>query len=80
MSMAQRIVLGVGILVALLVVLFPPWLYIYSEPGRHETDPKILGGGSSSRGAEHQERDAGYHFLLTQPPLSGRGCAWCTLR
>lgn len=52
MNATQRIVLIAGLSVALGMILFPPWKYVYDLPKPFLT---------------HAERPAGYHLIFIEP-------------
>lgn len=54
MSLPQRIVLGIGVLVIVGMVLFPPWIFVYHY------EPVVRRLGSYE---QHIERPAGYHAI-----------------
>jgi hypothetical protein len=49
-NLAQRIILILALLVAFVMVLFPPWVYVYDPPARTRF--------------VRSERPAGYHLLF----------------
>lgn len=63
MNNKQRILLGTGLLACLAMLLFPPWTFVYDRP---PSSSRSEFTGSRSRGHEHSERPAGYHFIAGQ--------------
>lgn len=59
--------LALGAIIIAGMVLFPPWLFIYTEPASQGSP---LDRFSSSHGEQRIERPAGYRFLFGQhvPP------------
>lgn len=57
-NLSQRIVLGVAAVFIAVIILFPPWNYVYSFPGEHLYQRPFP--------AERSERPAGYHWLFGQ--------------
>lgn len=47
------------------MTLFPPWLYLYTEPAWSGSQLDKFSSGF--HGEEHGERPAGYHFLFSGP-------------
>jgi len=64
MNSAQRIVLGLGVIVIAVMALFPPWNYVYEYPG----DPRPY----NYRPASRIERFAGYHAIWKDHTPSDR--------
>jgi hypothetical protein len=58
----QRIVLALGAIIIAGMVLFPPWLFIYTEPAWQSNPLDKFGSGG--HGEQRIERPAGYQFLF----------------
>ena len=72
MNLPQRIILALGTIIIAGMVLFPPCLYIYTEPA--SSSSQLDGFSRGFHGEEHGERPAGYRFLFSQPvpPSDGK--------
>lgn len=68
MNNRQQLVLTAGAIFTLVMLLFPPWLFVYDLPPESHRGIAFGGdrAGSDSHGHEHSERAAGYHFIASQ--------------